>query len=287
MSICHDHSTITVESSETHVNGNTLIKAGKLHLVDMAGSERQSKTGATGERLKEATKINLSLSALGNCISALVDGKSTLSSLRYANRAKSIKNKPKINEDPKDALLREYQEEIQRLKKMIEEKKAKGEKGMNVNEVNQDVIPHEDTISDEEDLHEENLPETTESQQDNVVKIEMENKRKELEREKEEKERLDQKLKELENQLLVGGEGIYDHASEKEKALIEAELQNKMRNQRELENRLQQQMETQMQLEEHYNSLQEDKWALCIQWFNSISFKVLMPCCERSECQSV
>lgn len=26
---------------------------------------------------------------------------------RYANRAKNIKNKPKINEDPKDAMLRE------------------------------------------------------------------------------------------------------------------------------------------------------------------------------------
>lgn len=33
---------------------------------------------------------------------------------RYANRAKAIKNKPKINEDPKDALLREFQEEIAR-----------------------------------------------------------------------------------------------------------------------------------------------------------------------------
>ena len=32
-------------------------------------------TGATGDRLKEATKINLSLSALGNVISALVDGR--------------------------------------------------------------------------------------------------------------------------------------------------------------------------------------------------------------------
>lgn len=38
---------------------------------------------------------------------------------RYANRAKNIKNKPKINEDPKDALLREYQEEIERLKAML------------------------------------------------------------------------------------------------------------------------------------------------------------------------
>ena len=27
---------------------------------------------------------------------------------RYANRAKSIKNKPRINEDPKDAMIREY-----------------------------------------------------------------------------------------------------------------------------------------------------------------------------------
>lgn len=135
------------------------IRAGKLNLVDLAGSERQSKTGSTGERLKEATKINLSLSALGNVISALVDGKSkhipyrdskltrllqsslggntktlmiacispadnnydeTLSTLRYANRAKNIKNKPKINEDPRDALLRQYQEEIVMLKRLLE-----------------------------------------------------------------------------------------------------------------------------------------------------------------------
>merc|ERR1712204_134772 len=44
----------------------------------------------------------------------------TISTLRYANRAKSIKNKPKINEDPKDAMLREFQEEIARLKKQVE-----------------------------------------------------------------------------------------------------------------------------------------------------------------------
>ena len=43
----------------------------------------------------------------------------TLSTLRYANRAKNIKNKPHINEDPKDALLREYQAEIENLKKML------------------------------------------------------------------------------------------------------------------------------------------------------------------------
>jgi kinesin family member 17 len=36
----------------------------------------------------------------------------TLSTLRYASRAKMIQNKPKINEDPKDTLLREYADEI-------------------------------------------------------------------------------------------------------------------------------------------------------------------------------
>lgn len=46
----------------------------------------------------------------------------TVSTLRYANRAKNIKNKPKINEDPKDAQLREYQEEIQKLRDMLDKK---------------------------------------------------------------------------------------------------------------------------------------------------------------------
>jgi kinesin family protein 3/17 len=36
----------------------------------------------------------------------------TISTLRYASRAKFIKNKPIINEDPKDAMLKEYAEEI-------------------------------------------------------------------------------------------------------------------------------------------------------------------------------
>ncbi len=43
----------------------------------------------------------------------------TINTLRYANRAKNIKNTPKINEDPKDALLREYRGEIDRLKELL------------------------------------------------------------------------------------------------------------------------------------------------------------------------
>uniref|UniRef100_A0AAZ1Y0Y6 Kinesin-like protein n=1 Tax=Oreochromis aureus TaxID=47969 RepID=A0AAZ1Y0Y6_OREAU len=154
----HSIFTIHLESCSTDSSGQDHLWAGKLNLVDLAGSERQSKTGATGERLREATKINLSLSALGNVISALVDGRSryipyrdskltrllqdslggntrtlmiaclspadnnyeeSLSTLRYANRAKSIQNRPRINEDPKDALLREYQEEIKKLRALL------------------------------------------------------------------------------------------------------------------------------------------------------------------------
>ena len=43
----------------------------------------------------------------------------SISTLRYASRAKSIKNKPTVNEDPKDALLKQYEDEINQLKKML------------------------------------------------------------------------------------------------------------------------------------------------------------------------
>lgn len=52
--------------------------------------------------------------------------RTSLQTHRYANRAKNIKNKPRINEDPKDALLREYQEEILRLKGVLDKRKRKG-----------------------------------------------------------------------------------------------------------------------------------------------------------------
>lgn len=161
----HSIFTITIETAESGPDGKEHIRVGKMNMVDLAGSERQSKTGATGETLKEATKINMSLSALGNVISALVDSKTsfipyrdskltrllqdslggntktvmcanigpvdynydeTLSTLRYAYRAKSIKNKPRINEDPKDAMIREFQDEIARLKMKLAEKASGG-----------------------------------------------------------------------------------------------------------------------------------------------------------------
>lgn len=46
------------------------------------------------------------------CSPADYNYEETLSTLRYAARAKAIKNKPKVNEDPKDALLKQYEDEI-------------------------------------------------------------------------------------------------------------------------------------------------------------------------------
>ena len=47
------------------------IRIGKLSLIDLAGSERASKTGNRGIRMIEGANINRSLLALGNCINAL------------------------------------------------------------------------------------------------------------------------------------------------------------------------------------------------------------------------
>ncbi|XP_058102656.1 kinesin-like protein KIN-1 isoform X2 [Magnolia sinica] len=51
------------------------VKTGKLVLVDLAGSEKVEKTCAEGRVLEEAKTINKSLSALGNVINALTNGK--------------------------------------------------------------------------------------------------------------------------------------------------------------------------------------------------------------------
>jgi kinesin family protein 5 len=133
---------------------NDSEKRGILNLVDLAGSENVGLSGVTGIKLEEAKKINLSLSALGNVIFALVshndhvpyrDSKltrllqeslggnyktnlivacspssrsveETLNTLRFAQRAKNIKNRVKVNiKSSPDAYLKL----IEQLKKDI------------------------------------------------------------------------------------------------------------------------------------------------------------------------
>eukprot|EP00163_Fabomonas_tropica_P030975 TRINITY_DN720_c0_g1_i6.p1 TRINITY_DN720_c0_g1~~TRINITY_DN720_c0_g1_i6.p1 ORF type:complete len:1022 (+),score=350.49 TRINITY_DN720_c0_g1_i6:51-3068(+) len=161
------HTVITIMFSQITKqddSGAATEKKSKINLVDLAGSERADSTGATGDRLKEGSAINQSLSALGNVISALADismGKKkvfvpyrnsvltrilqdalggnsktimiaalspadinydeTLSTLRYADRAKKIKNKATVNENPTDKLIRELKEENARLMALLKE----------------------------------------------------------------------------------------------------------------------------------------------------------------------
>lgn len=138
------HSIFVIEVAQKNVESGA-ARSGRLFLVDLAGSEKVGKTGASGQTLEEAKKINKSLSALGMVINALSDGKSThvpyrdskltrilqeslggnsrttliincspssyndaetVSTLRFGERAKTIKQKAKINEELSPAQLK-------------------------------------------------------------------------------------------------------------------------------------------------------------------------------------
>lgn len=138
------HSIFVIEVAQKNVETGS-AKSGRLFLVDLAGSEKVGKTGASGQTLEEAKKINKSLTSLGMVINALSDGKSshipyrdskltrilqeslggnsrttliincspsaynyeeTVSTLRFGERAKTIKQKAKVNEELSPAQLK-------------------------------------------------------------------------------------------------------------------------------------------------------------------------------------
>ena len=155
---------ITIER-QFEEDGYKRTQVGKLNFVDLAGSERLRVTGATGKRLEECKKINRSLAALGNVISALSSKKErchipyrnskltrlledslggncktimmamispaiesfneSISTLKFASRAKNIKCTPTLNGeievDPK-IQLKKYEEELKNLRMRNEEK---------------------------------------------------------------------------------------------------------------------------------------------------------------------
>lgn len=140
------------------------VKVSMLNLVDLAGSERLSHTLATGVRMVEGCKINQSLSNLGTVISKLAEGErghvpyrnskltrilepalggnsrtavictiapafrdESISTLKFANRAKQIKNKPIVNEVMDQAsMLKRYRQQISKLKKELKNVESKG-----------------------------------------------------------------------------------------------------------------------------------------------------------------
>ncbi|ADV23717.1 Microtubule motor, putative [Cryptococcus gattii WM276] len=147
--------TVHVKESGMQRGGEDMLRIGKFNLVDLAGSEAIGRSGATDKRAREAGMINQSLLTLGRVISALVEKGShipyreskltrllqdslggrtktcivatisptrsnmeeTLSTLDYAIRAKSIRNRPEVNAHlTKTGLLKEYVGDIERLK---------------------------------------------------------------------------------------------------------------------------------------------------------------------------
>ncbi|UZJ51410.1 hypothetical protein CBS101457_000730 [Exobasidium rhododendri] len=151
----HSIFSLTVHIKETTSKGEDVLRTGKLNLVDLAGSENIGRSGAENKRAREAGMINQSLLTLGRVINALVEKSShvpyreskltrllqeslggrtktciiatvssersnmeeTLSTLDYALRAKSIRNRPEVNQQmTRAALIKEYVNEIERLK---------------------------------------------------------------------------------------------------------------------------------------------------------------------------
>lgn len=318
------------DTSSKHQQDNSqqqTIRVGKLNLVDLAGSERQSKAGTTGERFKEATKINLSLSALGNVITALVDGRAqhvpyrdskltrllqsslggntktvmcancgpadynydeTLSTLRYANRAKNIKNKPHVNEDPKDTMLREFKEEILRLKAQLaaQDKLSSGLGGSGTlavglvldgtaqaKEENFRANYHKlykygnggnerwREVAVRAEKEKEELKSQAKRDMDALQSKSSEEKealRQRLLKEAEDRRVLESKLLAMEAKLIQGGESVdranHDKLMRKAKGEVDAQQQH----QRRLAQELAIKEETHLVLEEEYSSLQEE-----------------------------
>ncbi|MGH0174191.1 UNVERIFIED_CONTAM: hypothetical protein FKN15_067511 [Acipenser sinensis] len=183
----HSVFAITIHMRETTVDGEELVKIGKLNLVDLAGSENIGRSGAVDKRAREAGNINQSLLTLGRVITALVERtphipyreskltrilqdslggrtktsiiatvspasvnlEETLSTLDYANRAKNIMNKPEVNQKlTKRTLIKEYTEEIERLKRDLSAAREKN--GVYISSENYDFMNSKIVTQDEQ-----------------------------------------------------------------------------------------------------------------------------------------
>ncbi|KAI0536266.1 hypothetical protein GGR58DRAFT_475779 [Xylaria digitata] len=147
----------------------------KLHFVDLAGSERLKNTGAQGERAREGISINAGLAALGKVISQLSSRQSgshvsyrdsrltrllqdslggnaitymiacvtpaefhlseTLNTVQYAQRARAIQSKPRIQQvedGDKQALIERLKVEVAFLREQIRSSERGGGERRNV-----------------------------------------------------------------------------------------------------------------------------------------------------------
>uniref|UniRef100_A0A669EVP2 Kinesin-like protein n=1 Tax=Oreochromis niloticus TaxID=8128 RepID=A0A669EVP2_ORENI len=212
----HSVFSVTIHMKEITLEGEELVKIGKLNLVDLAGSENIGRSGAVDKRAREAGNINQSLLTLGRVITALVEKRphvpyreskltrilqdslggrtktsiiatvspsssnleETLSTLEYASRAKNIMNKPEVNQKlTKRTLIKEYTEEIERLKRDLAATRDKH--GVYLSSENYDMVAqitaHEEQITEYNDkiaIMEEELKKVTELFVDSKARLE-------------------------------------------------------------------------------------------------------------------
>jgi hypothetical protein len=178
---------VLISSSSTDSNGPKIEKFSKLSMIDLAGSERAAETNNRGQRMIEGANINRSLLALGNCINALIDGKrgkyvnyrdskltrllkdslggncrtvmisnispasskfdETLNTLKYASRARNIKNKisQQVKIEEYSNAVNQMRAETSHLKVRIAHNTANSQKE-NVSKYNRTRTQTTDTI---------------------------------------------------------------------------------------------------------------------------------------------
>lgn len=288
------HSVFTIIIEQQNEDGRT--KVGKLNLVDLAGSERLGKTEATGKRAIEGTKINQSLFALGNVISALVTGskhiayrdskltqllqdslggnaktvmvatlgpasfnyEETLSTLLYATRARDIKNVPKINEDPKDALLGQLKSQIDELKRKLEEQNAeKNSDGVSVGDTQyMKTIEEEHRKKLSKLMAEKNMNEEERRKMKEKLDAEYEKSK----RTKEESNQLKEKIAQMEQSVLVGGVNLVDKAKQQQEEIRahQSKIKQQQEEQKNLSLQKKKQEEEIILAEKKYGSIKEE-----------------------------
>ncbi|MCQ2816306.1 MAG: hypothetical protein MJ252_03470 [archaeon] len=190
----------------------------------------------------------------------------TVTTLRYADRAKNIKNSPKINEDPKDAMIRQYQEELEKLKRALAEAGAGGEISLEDlsggdNAITADsrkkIKEYEEKFLAEKAGIEKRIEEEKRKieEKKNIVELfeDLKKKQEEQEKRSKNKEKLLSKLKKLEEKFVIGEEN-QKKAKENEELIKKAkeELEMKDKKRIELQNQIKQNEAENMELEDKF-----------------------------------
>ena len=187
----------------------------------------------------------------------------SMSTLRYANRAKNIKNRPVINEDPKDAMLREHQDEIARLKERLSQMPTSPGASVTLNEADRETILEEcrskASKETEAELDQLKLNQHQTAEERAALQKRLDDEKKARMDTENERLELEKQLKEMEMQLMVGGQ-IADAAAKQEAALRKAnqELIAKRESELALTRMMNEQEEDKLVLEEKFSSLAEE-----------------------------